>query len=92
MLDPNTGNFSDFASLKKVNKDFRSIGVKFVNKGDALYIISYGKTTLRESVPIGGSGIPGYRSGAGLYPFATIHATVWPYANTGVIWKITPSE
>jgi glucose/arabinose dehydrogenase len=92
MLDPNTGNFSDFVSLKKFNKDFRPIGVKFDNKGDALYIVSYGKTILRESVPTGGSGIPGYRSGAGLYPFATIHATVWPYANTGVIWKITPSE
>jgi glucose/arabinose dehydrogenase len=91
-FDPNTGNFTDFVSLKKFNKDFRPIGVKFDLKGDALYIVSYGKTTLRESVPTGGSGIPGYRSGAGLYPFATIHATVWTYANTGIIWKVTPSE
>ena len=91
-FDPNTGNFTDFVSLKKFNKDFRPIGVKFDLKGDALYIVSYGKTTLRESVPTGGSGIPGYRSGTGLYPFATIHATVWTYANTGIIWKVTPSE
>jgi hypothetical protein len=89
MVDPNTGNFTDFVSLNKIVKDFRPIDVKFDPKGDALYIVSYGKTEIRETVPTGGSGIPGYRSGAGLYPFGTIHATVWTYANTGVIWKVS---
>ena len=47
---------------------------------------------IRTSIPTYASSIPGYRSGIGLHPFATIHSIVWTYANTGVIWKATPSE
>ena len=47
-----------------------------------MYVTSYGKVELRTSAPAGLSGTDHLAFGAGLYPFATIHATVWPYANT----------
>jgi glucose/arabinose dehydrogenase len=90
MLDPNTGNITDFISLNKIDPEFRPIDIKFSPEGDAMYVVSYGKVEIRTSIPKGGTGIPEYRAGAGLYPFATIHATVWPFANTGVVWKVTP--
>ena len=61
------------------------MGVKFDLKGDALYIASIGKTDVRTHNVVG-------TIGAGLYPFASLHGTVWSYPNTGVIWKITKSE
>ncbi len=84
MLDPNTGNHSDFLSLKSIDKSFRPVGAKFDLKGDALYVVSIGKTEVRASVPVGN------QTTSGLYPFATIHAMPWAYANTGVVWKISP--
>lgn len=80
MVNPNTGNATDFISLKHPDPSFRPVGVKFNLQGDAMYVVSFGKTEIRE-------GIPG--SGAGLYPFGSIHATVWAYPNTGVVWKVT---
>ena len=82
-LDPNTGNHSDFLSLKSIDKSFRPVGVKFDLKGDALYVVSIGKTEVRASVPVNN------QTSSGLYPFASVHAMPWPYANTGVVWKIT---
>jgi glucose/arabinose dehydrogenase len=84
MLDPNTGNHSDFLSLKSIDKSFRPVGVKFDLKGDALYVVSIGKTEVRTDVPVSNL------TSSGLYPFATIHAMPWAFANTGVVWKITP--
>ncbi|MFL6510096.1 MAG: hypothetical protein ACJ700_02790, partial [Nitrososphaera sp.] len=83
MLDPNTGNHSDFLSLKDIDKTFRPVGVKFDLKGDALYDVSIAKTEVRSNVPVSNL------TSSGLYPFATVHAMPWPYANTGVVWKIT---
>ncbi|MFL6497646.1 MAG: PQQ-dependent sugar dehydrogenase [Nitrososphaera sp.] len=83
MLDPNTGNHSDFLSLKDIDKTFRPVGVKFDLKGDALYVVSIAKTEVRSNVPVSNL------TSSGLYPFATVHAMPWPYANTGVVWKIT---
>jgi glucose/arabinose dehydrogenase len=83
MLDPNTGNHTDFLSLKDIDKTFRPTGVKFDLKGDALYVVSIGKTEVRSNVPVSNL------TSSGLYPFATVHAMPWPYANTGVVWKIT---
>jgi glucose/arabinose dehydrogenase len=83
MLDPSTGNHSDFLSLKDIDKTFRPVGVKFDLKGDALYVVSIGKTEVRSNVPVSNL------TSSGLYPFATVHAMPWPYANTGVVWKIT---
>jgi glucose/arabinose dehydrogenase len=89
MLNPETGNYTDFVSLKKIDKNFRPTGIKFSPQGDALYIISNGKFEITTDVPGPASGLDHYRTGKGLYPFASLHATAWPYANTGVIWKVT---
>lgn len=89
LLNPQTGNYTDFLSLKKIDKSFRPTGIKFNPQGDALYIISNGKFEITTDVPGPASGLDHYRTGKGLYPFASLHATAWPYANTGVIWKIT---
>jgi glucose/arabinose dehydrogenase len=80
MVNPATGNATDFISLKHPDLSFRPIGIKFNLQGDALYVVSFGKTEIRTAVT---------GSGAGLYPFGSIHAKVWPYANTGVVWKVT---
>ncbi len=80
MVNPATGNATDFIALKHPDLSFRPVGLKFNLQGDALYIASFGKTELRTAVT---------GSGAGLYPFGSIHAVVWPHPNTGVIWKVT---
>ena len=82
-LDPSTGKNTDFLSLKAVDKSFRPIGAKFNLNGDSLYIVSIGKTEIRTNVPVNN------QTSSGLYPFATIHAMPWAYANTGVVWKIS---
>ena len=89
VLDPEKGNFTDFVSLKKIDKSFRPIGVKFNPNGDALYIISNSKFEITTDVPGPASGLDNYRVGKGLYTFASLHATAWPYANTGIVWKVT---
>jgi hypothetical protein len=89
MLDPETGNQTDFITLKKIDKTFRPIGVKFNPQGDSLYVISNGKFEITTDVPGPPSGLDNYRTGKGLYTFASLHATAWPYANDGVIWKVT---
>ena len=89
MIDPRSGNHTDFVSLKRIDKRFHPTGIKFDLKGDAMYIADFGKVEVRTSNPAGGSGTDKLAFGAGLYPFASIHATVWSYANTGVIWKVT---
>jgi hypothetical protein len=83
MLDPNTGNHTDFLSLNSIDKSFRPVGVKFDLQGDSLYVVSIGKTEVRTNVPVNN------QTSSGLYPFATIPAMPWAYANTGVVWKIT---
>jgi glucose/arabinose dehydrogenase len=83
MLDPNTGNHTDFLSLNSIDKSFRPVGVKFDLQGDSLYVVSIGKTEVRTNVPVNN------QTSSGLYPFATIPAMPWTYANTGVVWKIT---
>jgi hypothetical protein len=89
VINPRTGNYTDFVSLKRIDKRFHPTGVKFDLKGDAMYIADFGKVEIRTSNPASGSGTDKLAFGAGLYPFASIHATVWSYANTGVIWKVT---
>jgi glucose/arabinose dehydrogenase len=89
MLNPETGNYSDFISLKNIDKSFRPIGIKFNPQGDALYVISNSKFEITTDVPGPYSGLDNYRTGKGLYPFASLHATAFPYANSGVLWKVT---
>jgi hypothetical protein len=89
MLNPTTGNYSDFISPNRIDRTFHPIGVKFNLQGDSLYIVSYGKVEIRSEAIGGSSGTDGLAFNTGLYPFASIHATVWSYPNTGVVWKIT---
>jgi glucose/arabinose dehydrogenase len=37
MLDPNTGNITDFISLNRIDPEFRPIDIKFSPEGDAMY-------------------------------------------------------
>jgi glucose/arabinose dehydrogenase len=92
VMDPVNKTFTDFLALKKPDKSFHPVGVKFNGDGNALYVVSYGKTEIRTSVPASDSGIPGYKAGSSFYPFGTIHAVVWPYLNDGVVWKITKAS
>jgi glucose/arabinose dehydrogenase len=89
MLDPATGNYSDFISPNRIDRTFHPVGVKFDSQGDSLYVVSYGKVEIRSEAIGGSSGTDGLAFNTGLYPFASIHATVWSYPNTGVVWKIT---
>lgn len=89
MLDPKTGNYTDFVSLNRIDSRFHPTGVKFDLKGDAMYIADFGKVEVRTDAIGSASGTDRLAFGTGLYPFATIHAMLWPYANTGVIWKVT---
>ena len=73
-LDANTGNFSDFISLKNPDPSFRPVGVSFSPDGNAMYIASLGKSEFRKTLP---SGEP--------LPVPII----WMYPGTGVIWKVT---
>ena len=79
MVNPDTGNYTNFISPKGLNWEFRPVGIKFNLNGDALYIVSIGKTEIRASVP------PTGHDG----PFSTTPAVPWTYANSGVIWKVT---
>ena len=79
MVNPDTGNYTNFISPKNLNWDFRPVGIKFSLNDDALYIVSIGKTEIRASVP------PTGHDG----PFSTTPAVPWTYANSGVIWKVT---
>lgn len=54
-----------------------------------MYIADFGKVEVRTDAIGSASGTDRLAFGTGLYPFATIHAMLWPYANTGVIWKVT---
>ena len=73
-IDSQPGNSSDFISLKKPNLNFRPVGVKFNEKEGALYIIDFGKAEIRSILP-NGTPLP--------------IPVVWPYANSGVVWKVT---
>jgi hypothetical protein len=74
VIDTQTGNFTDFISLKKPDLNFRPVGVKFNEKEGALYIIDFGKAEIKSILP-NGTPLP--------------MPVVWPYANSGVVWKVT---
>jgi glucose/arabinose dehydrogenase len=76
MLDPETGNYTDFISLRSMDSSFRPVGVFFNENENALYIVSIGKVELRRELPIG-TPLPIPLQGA--YPY------------TGIVWKITHS-
>lgn len=74
MIDPQTGNFSDFLTVKGDPAIFTPIGLEFNKKGSELYLADLGRLDLRDTLP---NGTP-------------LNMTVtWPYPDTGVIWKIS---
>jgi DNA-binding beta-propeller fold protein YncE len=76
MLDPKTGNVTEFISTKNPDSSFRPTGLAFSKDGNALYITSIGKFEIKSTLS-NGTPLPM------LVP--------WGYADTGVVWKITRS-
>jgi glucose/arabinose dehydrogenase len=77
MLNPQTGNVTEFISTKVPDPSFRPAGITFNNNEDALYIASIGKFEVRNTLP-NGTPLPMY--------------VPWGYAHTGSIWKVTPTN
>jgi hypothetical protein len=88
----NTDNSELETEIECPSCQIHPVGIKFSPDGNALYIVSYGKTEIRTSIPASDAGMSKYKAGSGLYPFATTHAVVWPYMNTGVVWKVTKAD
>ncbi len=74
MMDPNTGNLTDFLSLKAPDPSFRPVALAFNDKENALYITSIAKVEIKTTTDLGGQ-LP--------------MPVVWPYPFTGAIWKVT---
>ena len=76
MVDPQTGNYSDFLSLRHHSHLFRPVGVEFNQDEGALYVVSIGKMEVRMTLP-NGTPLP--------------NPMPWPHDNTGIVWKIVKS-
>ncbi|MGI8833585.1 MAG: hypothetical protein ACR2IS_13245, partial [Nitrososphaeraceae archaeon] len=76
MLDPKTGNYSEFLGAIRDPSVFTPVGLAFDHNGSALYIADIGKLELRNTLP---NGTP------------LNHTVTWPYPYTGVVWKVTQS-
>lgn len=74
VVDPNTGNFTDFVSLNTNDISFRPVGIAFNEDENALYIASISKFHIRMEAP-NGAPLP--------------EPTPWGYPFTGVVWKVT---
>jgi hypothetical protein len=73
MLNPQTGNVSEFISTKMPDPSFRPVGLAFNKNDNALYIASIGKFEVRNTLP-NGTPLPLY--------------VPWGYAHTGSVWKV----
>ena len=78
ILNLQTGNYSDFVSLKVPDMSFRPVGIAYNQDESALYVASIGKVEVRTTLPNNGTPLP--------------NPVPWYYPNTGVIWKITKSS
>jgi glucose/arabinose dehydrogenase len=78
ILNLQTGNYSDFVSLKAPDTSFRPVGIAYNQDESTLYIASIGKVEVRRTLPNNGTPLP--------------NPVPWYYPNTGVIWKITKSS
>jgi hypothetical protein len=78
ILNLQTGNYSDFVSLKVPDTSFRPVGIAYNQDESTLYIASIGKVEVRTTLPNNGTPLP--------------NPVPWYYPNTGVIWKITKSS
>nr|MDP9016040.1 hypothetical protein [Thermoproteota archaeon] len=77
LVDPQTGNYSDFLSITDHLHSFRPVGVEFNQDEGALYVVSIGKMEVRMTLP-NGTPLP--------------NPVPWPHDNTGIVWKIVKSE
>jgi len=77
MLNPYTGNYTDFVSLKNPNSSFRPVGLSFNSNENSLYIISIGKVEVISKSPLNGN-------------IKLKEPTPWYYPNTGVVWRVMP--
>jgi glucose/arabinose dehydrogenase len=77
MLNPYTGNYTDFVSLKNPNSNFRPVGLSFNSNENSLYIISIGKVEVISKSPLNGN-------------IKLKEPTPWYYPNTGVVWRVMP--
>ncbi len=75
MLNPKTGNYTDFLSAIRDPSVFTPVGLSFDKNGTALYVADIGKLELRNTLPITNAPLN--------------HTATWPHPYTGVIWKIT---
>ncbi len=75
MLNTTTANLTDFLSLKKPDPSFRPVSFNFSPDGNALYVVSFGKSEHRTTLPTNDAKLP--------------VPQIWSYKNTGVIWRIT---
>jgi hypothetical protein len=73
IFDPDTGQIQDFIRLKNVDASFRPVGLQFSPDGKALYIASIENHEVRKLTPTG----------------ALLNKPdEYPFAMTGVIWKV----
>lgn len=77
MFDPDTGNHTDFLTLKQPDPGFRPAGVEFTHDGSALYVVSVGKVEVKDKTPQG-------------HPLSS--PMPWYHKHTGVLWRITNSS
>jgi glucose/arabinose dehydrogenase len=73
-LDSKIGNYSDFLSLLKPDPSFRPVGLTFTPDGNALYVVSFGKSRHVTHLP---NGEPVS------VPF------IWVDPNSGVLWRVS---
>jgi plastocyanin len=78
-FDPNTSEIGTFMSLNRADLSFRPVDIEFSPNGDALYLLSIAKYEVRTVTPTGG-----------ILPFQ--FGQPWPYAYSGILWKVTHSE
>ncbi|HZD33566.1 MAG TPA: hypothetical protein VE130_00030, partial [Nitrososphaeraceae archaeon] len=74
VVDPRSGNMTDFLSIKNPDPYFRPVDVEFGPGGNVLYVVSFGKTQHVTQLP----------SGKNL----TV-PEIWSYPNTGVVWRVS---
>jgi glucose/arabinose dehydrogenase len=73
-LNSKLGNYSDFLSLLKPDPSFRPVGLTFTPDGNALYVVSFGKSRHVTNLP---NGEPVN------IPF------LWVDPNSGILWRIS---
>ncbi|HET7641074.1 MAG TPA: hypothetical protein VFK47_20360 [Ktedonobacteraceae bacterium] len=77
IFDPDTGTIENFITPSVADASFRPVGLQFSPDGKDLYMASLEVHEVRKVTPTGAI-LPTHEE--------------WPYAMTGVIWKVTHTE